>query len=94
MLDRDLAQLAAVPPEMALPGLEQAIWSKVELMQRIHRLEQLSSRVQAATLIVVLVASTTIGMAMTHPRNLRPIGTQISMVAADLAPSALLGLQH
>lgn len=94
MLDRDLAQLAAVAPEVALVGLEQAIWSKVEAMQRVRRFERLTSCVQAVALVVVLIASTTIGMAISHSRASRPEAMQISLVSTDLAPSTLLGLQR
>ncbi len=89
MLDRDLAQLAAGVAEMPPAGLEQAIWSKVEALQRARRFERLASRVQLVTLIVVLAASTTLGIAITRART-SPAVMQLSSLAADLAPSTLL----
>lgn len=91
MLDRDLAKLAAVGPERSLSGLEQAIWTKVEGLNRLRRFERLTSRVQLLALGGVLVASTAVGVTIAKPPAGRQAVLQISSVAADLAPSTLLG---
>lgn len=90
MLDRDLARLAASGPDVSLDGLEQRIWTKVDGLNRLRRLEQLSSRVQLTALVATLIASTVVGVALAQPAR-RPV-MQISSVASDLAPSTLLGL--
>jgi hypothetical protein len=91
MLDRDLAKLAASGPDVSLAGLEQAIWSKVDLLTRLRQIERLTSRLQFLAIGVALIASLAIGMKVAGQSGLRSSVMQISSAAADLAPSSLLG---
>jgi hypothetical protein len=88
MLDRDLATLAALGPEVSLSGLEKAVWSKVEVLAGQRRVERLASRLQLAAIGV------TIGMQIAGPPAAERGVMQISSAAADLAPSTLFGPQH
>lgn len=92
MLDRDLARLAAVRPDLSLAGLEQAIWSRVEGLNRLRHLERVTSGVQLLALGGALVASIAVGVAVTRPPASRQAVLRISSAAADLAPSTLLGV--
>jgi hypothetical protein len=94
MLDRDLATLAALGPEVSLSGLEKAVWSKVEVLAGQRRVERLASRLQLAAIGVTLIASVTIGMQIAGPPAAERGVMQISSAAADLAPSTLFGPQH
>ncbi len=91
MLDRDLAKLAATGPDVSLAGLEQAIWSKVDVLTRLRRVERLTSRLQFVAIGVALIASVAIGMKIAGPPGAENGVTQISSAAAELAPSTLFG---
>lgn len=93
MLDHDLAELFRHVDDVPSRELEQAIWRRIEVMQRSRRAEALAMRLQAAALVAVLGASTTIGMALAHARPSPSSMLQISSEAAGLAPSTLLGFQ-
>lgn len=93
MLEHDLEELTGRMGDVPPPGLEQAIWCRIEVLQQSRRIEVLATRLQALALVVVLGASTTIGMALAHARPPHPPVTQIFSEAAGLAPSTLLGFQ-
>lgn len=94
MLDRDLATLAATGPELSLAGMEQAIWSRVDVLSGQRRVERLASRLQFAAIGVALIISVTIGMAIAGTPDADRGVMQISAAAADLAPSTLFGPRH
>lgn len=94
MLDRDLARLATAGPDSRLAGLEEAIWSRVEGLKRLRRVERITSRAQLVALGAALIATTAVGVALAQPPRSRQAVMQISSVAADLAPSSLLGPSH
>lgn len=91
MLDRELARLAAADRGGRLQDLEQAIWLRVERLKRLRRVERITSRVQLIGLGAVLIVSTAVGGAVAQAPRARPPVMQISALAADLAPSSLLG---
>lgn len=91
MLNDDLAELIGSEDDVPPPGLEQAIWCRVDVLLQSRRLERTALRLQALGLIVVLGASTTIGMTLAPVRSSPTFMPQITSDAAGLAPSALLG---
>ena len=91
MLDRDLALLAAADPDVSLTGVEQAVWSKIDAIDRLQRIARMTTRVQTLALGAGLIASTALGVAAAQPSRSHNAVMQISSVAADLAPSTLLG---
>ncbi|NPD70461.1 hypothetical protein HN018_03340 [Lichenicola cladoniae] len=93
MLDHDLEELTGRVGDVPPPGLEQAIWCRIEVLQQSRRIEVLATRLQALALVIVLGASTTIGVALARARPSPLSMIQISSEAAGLAPSTLLGFQ-
>ncbi|TLU71113.1 hypothetical protein [Lichenicoccus roseus] len=93
MLEHDLAELTGCVGDVPPPGLEEAIWCRIEVLQHSHRVEVLTMRLQTLALVVALGASTTIGVALARARPSTSSLVQISSEAAGLAPSTLLGFQ-
>lgn len=93
MLEHELAELSGLAGDVPPIGLEQAIWCRIEVLQQSRRVEVLATRLQAVALVVVLGASTTIGMALARVPPSPPSVIQISSEAAGLAPSTLLGFR-
>lgn len=93
MLEHDLVELSGLVGDVPPPGLEQAIWCRIEVLQQSRRVEVRATRLQALALVVVMGASTTIGMAVARVQPSRPSVIQISSEAAGLAPSTLLGFR-
>ena len=89
MLERDLTRLAEAGPDVSLERLEQGVWAKVDRLNRLRRLERLSSHVQWTVLAATLITTMAIGDLLAQ--SARPPVLQISSAGAGLAPSTLLG---
>ncbi len=91
MLESDLTRLAEIGPDVSLAALEPGVWSRVEAAHRLARVGRVTARLQLAVVAATLLVSVTVGVELGRPARLPAGIMQLSSVAAELAPSSLIG---